>query len=234
MIMMHSDMRTFVNHYLNRRVTVDTQAIVHGVDPQDNIIKAACRISRWIDPDCPWKLTTKQSLSINSDPRLRKLLQRQAKLKGQELQQDEYKKLGERICSERQRLRKELLASTRRNWVQEAAEREIRLQLSGKEFRSKLREDLERPADKTPQHVRLIETILSLPACTIEKETERRSAAIRAIVNYCDIQEGDTPRFQRSKTSTVRRTATQDDTAVFEVTVDRTDTALEEAIKAVT
>jgi hypothetical protein len=74
MILMHSDMRVFVNHYLNRRVGVDTQAIVRGIDSQDDFMKAACRMSRWIDPERPKKLTHEQSVSVNEDPQIRILI----------------------------------------------------------------------------------------------------------------------------------------------------------------
>ncbi|KAF2184210.1 hypothetical protein K469DRAFT_689528 [Zopfia rhizophila CBS 207.26] len=51
LIMQHADTRTFLRHYLSRRVTADTQAIIHGVAPQDDIMQAACRMSRWINPE---------------------------------------------------------------------------------------------------------------------------------------------------------------------------------------
>jgi hypothetical protein len=65
LMMQHAKMRTFINHYLSRRVTVDTQAIVCGLDPQYAVMRAACRMSRWIDPDRPQELTKEQSLSVD-------------------------------------------------------------------------------------------------------------------------------------------------------------------------
>ncbi|KAF1949650.1 hypothetical protein CC80DRAFT_520408 [Byssothecium circinans] len=45
----HASIKTFEKHYLSRRITVDTQAVVRGIQPQTVIIRAACTISRSID-----------------------------------------------------------------------------------------------------------------------------------------------------------------------------------------
>lgn len=45
MIMQHADARTFVKHYLPRRVTADTAAIACGLEPQYELMRAACRMS---------------------------------------------------------------------------------------------------------------------------------------------------------------------------------------------
>jgi Protein of unknown function (DUF3435) len=37
LMMDHADIRTFLKHYLHRRVTVDTAAIVRGLDPQESV-----------------------------------------------------------------------------------------------------------------------------------------------------------------------------------------------------
>lgn len=46
-------MRTYIKHYLPRRVTADTRAIVSGYEPQYDIMRAACRMLRRIDPGRP-------------------------------------------------------------------------------------------------------------------------------------------------------------------------------------
>ena len=50
LIMQHADIRTFLRHYLSRRITADTQAIIRGLQPQDALMRAACTMSRSIDP----------------------------------------------------------------------------------------------------------------------------------------------------------------------------------------
>jgi hypothetical protein len=70
LIMRHADSKIFLNYYLSRRITADTQAIVRGIAPQDEMMRAACRMSRWIDPDRPRQLTPEQSASVNQNPRI--------------------------------------------------------------------------------------------------------------------------------------------------------------------
>jgi hypothetical protein len=63
--MKHANTDVFLNYYLSRRITTDAQAVVRGLTPQEDIMQAACRRSRWIDPDRPRVLTPKQSQSVN-------------------------------------------------------------------------------------------------------------------------------------------------------------------------
>ena len=156
LMMKHSDSRVFLNHYLSRRVTVDTQAIVRGTVPQNEIMKAACRMSRWIDPERPRKLTPEQSASVNENPEIQKLLIRQTKLRGKVSRKEEYKEIGKQIRNERQRLRHNLLIEIRKNWDREQAERDIRLQLSGMKFEDRIKTNLSRSTERTPEHNQLI------------------------------------------------------------------------------
>ena len=41
----------------------------------------------------------------------------------------------------------------------------------------------------TPQHITLIDTVLTMPGTTIEKEYERRIAVINAVIAVCDTEE---------------------------------------------
>src|SRR3954447_21324936 len=109
MMMQHADARTFVKHYLPRRVTADTAAIVRGLEPQHELMRAACRMSRWINPDRPQELTEEQSLSVNKDPRIRQLLAQREELKcrfkSEATKQPIYQVLGREIFNERQQKR---------------------------------------------------------------------------------------------------------------------------------
>lgn len=73
----HASIRTLLKHYLSQRVTVDTQAVVRGLHPQDAIMRTACTMSRSIDRRRSRWLTAEQSTSVNEDPTLRSLLDRQ-------------------------------------------------------------------------------------------------------------------------------------------------------------
>ena len=95
--MKHASTDVFLNHYLSRRITTDAQAVVRGLAPQEEIMQAACRMSRWIDPERPRFLTQEQSRSVDQHPRIRKLLRQQAKLKSKLL--PDYKELQRQICN---------------------------------------------------------------------------------------------------------------------------------------
>ena len=56
---------------------------------------------------------------------------------------------------------------------------------------------LERTGNMTPQHMMLIDTILTMPGDTVEKEHQRRIAAIKAVIAFCDVEEGMPSRQKR-------------------------------------
>ena len=56
---------------------------------------------------------------------------------------------------------------------------------------------LEHCLERTPEHIQLIEALLTLPGSTLEEEYRRRSTAISAIAAYCKVEEGVTRRVQR-------------------------------------
>src|SRR5579871_4625655 len=109
LMMKHADIRTFLRYYLPRRVTADTAAIVRGLDPQVSVMRSACNMSRWIDPDRPWGLTAEQAESVNNDPVIRSLIQQRERfrqrLKQKATEHPKYKLLVRRISNERERLR---------------------------------------------------------------------------------------------------------------------------------
>ncbi|KAF1965428.1 hypothetical protein BU23DRAFT_627539, partial [Bimuria novae-zelandiae CBS 107.79] len=82
LIMGHANIRTFLKHYLSRRVTVDTQAVVRGILPQDALIQAACTMSRSINARRPRRLTQEQSTLVKNNPIIYSLLVQREQLKG--------------------------------------------------------------------------------------------------------------------------------------------------------
>jgi hypothetical protein len=68
MMLQHGKMETYIKYYLPRRVTADTRAIVSGTEPQHDLMRAACRMLRWIDPDRPQELTDEETRSVNQHP----------------------------------------------------------------------------------------------------------------------------------------------------------------------
>jgi hypothetical protein len=106
LIMGHASITTFLKHYLSRRITVDTQAVVRGIQPQAALMRAACTMSRSIDYRRPRRLTQEQSASVDEDPSVRSLLNRREQLKRtvpNATKHPKYKALASKISQERQR-----------------------------------------------------------------------------------------------------------------------------------
>jgi hypothetical protein len=194
MIMKHANTAVFLNHYLSRRITTDTQSIVRGTAPQEEIMKAACRMSRSIDPKRPKHLTPEQSQSINSHPQVQKLLRKRDLLKSRDLDPDRCVEITKKLRNEKERLKRELLDQLRRDHDKEQARRDIQLQLEGLKFGETIKANLEESLDRTPEHKQLIECIMSLPGANLTEENSRRSAAIDAVAAYCHVEEGRTRR----------------------------------------
>jgi hypothetical protein len=201
MMMQHADMRTFINHYLSRRVTADTAAIVRGRKPQYELMRAACRMSRWINPDRPQELTDEKTLSVNKNPRICQLLACRVELKqrfkGKATKNPSYQALSQEIINERQRQRAVLLKQTQAKWDLEHPVREIEMQLSGFKFTEEVKSILQVTNEMPPPQRRLVETVLTLPGTTLEEELGRRDAAIDAVAAYCRFEEGGAPRGRK-------------------------------------
>lgn len=76
LVMHNADTRTFLKFYLSRRINKNLPAIIRGLDPEEDIMRAACRMSRTIDPDRPQELTTEQSSSVNCQSQIADLIRR--------------------------------------------------------------------------------------------------------------------------------------------------------------
>ncbi|KAI9035454.1 C2H2 finger domain protein [Aspergillus affinis] len=79
-IIHYAGTRTFLRYYLSRRINKNLPAIIRGLNPKDNIMRAAYRMSRTIDPNRPQELTTTQSLSVNQQLEIVKLARRRDEL----------------------------------------------------------------------------------------------------------------------------------------------------------
>lgn len=208
LILQHSSIDTFLKHYLDRNINVDVQNIYRGQAPQRDLIRFAYSMSRSIDPRRPRKLTTEQSASVNSLPCIVKLHGRIAKLsraRGGSKGEEKYQKVRRRLQSEKQRQRRLLLADLVDCFKKEQPVIDSERQLSGKVVNEDTRDALEQSDQLTPEHLLLIDTILTLPETSLETETRRRIAAINAITAYCGVEEGPISRC------TLRGRPTKDD-----------------------
>jgi hypothetical protein len=169
-------------------------------------------MTRWIDPDRPQELTPEQSLSVNQDPAVRRLVAERGKWKrrfqGTATQQPGYRIIGRAIFNTRQRLRAALLKHLQDRWDLEHPVDEIERQLSGLKLSQDVKTTLDENDEMPLIQKRLVETIITLPGTTIEEEFRRRNAAIDAVAAYCHFQEGGAVAQPRARPSTRKASPT--------------------------
>ncbi|KAG9229421.1 hypothetical protein BJ875DRAFT_537715 [Amylocarpus encephaloides] len=154
--------------------------IYRGQAPQRDLMRFACSISRSIDPRRPRKLTTE--------------------VRGDSKGEEKYQKTIRRLRSEKQRQRRLLLVDLVDRFKKEQPVINSERQLSGKVVDEDTRDALERSDHLTPEHLLLIDAILTLPETSLENESRRRITAINAITEHCGVKEGPAPRrIQRGR-----------------------------------
>lgn len=207
--MHHADTRTFLKFYLSRRISKNLPAIIRGLDPEEDIMRAACRMSRTIDPDRPQELTTEQSCSVKQQPEILDLVRRRdeisrslerplSKHKGTP-KYDTYRKLNQELVGAKRRAHDTLLSQIQSKYDREQPMLEIKRQLSGIQPAGSSSKPLKCSMEVPVPQQRLIKSLLTLPRPTIEEEMTRRTEAIDSVAAYCQFQEGDTCRLPRNK-----------------------------------
>ena len=207
--MHHADTRTFLKYYLDRRIDKNLPALIRGLNPDDDIMHAACRMSRTIDPDRPQDLTTTQSSSVNQWPEVLDLVRRRDELRQQlgrplsrhrgTVRYEAYQKLNQEISGARQRARSVLLSQLQEKYDQEQPMLEVQRQLSQTKLAKAVSETLQHSEELPAPQRHLIECLLTLPPPTLDQEMRRRTEAIDAVASYCQFEEGDTCRLPRNK-----------------------------------
>lgn len=211
LVMHHADTRTFLKFYLSRRISKNLPAIIRGLDPEEDIMRAACRMSRTIDPDRPQELTTEQSCSVNQEPEIIRLMRQRDEI-GRSLERplsknkgtpdyEMYRKLNRELAGARKRAQDTLLAHIQNKYDREQPMLEIKRQLSGIAPAGSSSKRLKCSTEVPVPQERLIKSLLTLPRPTIEEEMTRRTEAIDSVAAYCQFQEGDTCRLPRNKRS---------------------------------
>jgi hypothetical protein len=208
--------------------------VYRGLDPEKKLMEFICSMSRSIDPRRPWELTTEQSASINDLPCIVKLKKPVERLSGAPRGSRKWKKRQEalrRLRNEKQRQRNLLLRDIIERYNKEQPVIDSERQLSGTVVDEDVRSALERSDYMTPEHLLLIDAILTLPETSLEKEHQRRITAINAVTVYCGVEEGTSCRRGRpgrpagGKASTVVKAA--------EPAQSWSDTALSQAILSI-
>lgn len=104
-MLQHAKIDTFIKPYLPWRVTADTRAIISGYEPQRDLMWAACRMTRWIDPNRPQELTLEQFLLVNQDPYIGRIVaqrdERKRRFQGTATQQPGYRILSREVFNAR-------------------------------------------------------------------------------------------------------------------------------------
>ena len=191
-MMQHADSRVLLKHYLSHQINADTRAIVHGLEPQRDVVKSMCSLGSSINKRRPIELTADQSASVNSDPRVQELVLRRDKLRTGSRRSAEarrkYKLAVRDVNNEKARLRKALKDKIREEFDAKQAVIDIERQLAGIGFDDT---DTNPPThDPLPAHQRLLEAVCAPMDCkTLEELYQRRDAAIDAVAAYCAVEE---------------------------------------------
>ncbi|CAG7979818.1 unnamed protein product, partial [Penicillium salamii] len=103
---------------------------------------------------------------------------------------EQYNRSVKQLRNEKGRQKNHLIRENLERYKNEQPVVDSERQLSGKVVDEEVLVELERTGYMTPQHMTLIDTVLTMPGTTIEKEYERRIAAINAVIAVCDAEEG--------------------------------------------
>ncbi|KAL4865177.1 hypothetical protein BDV12DRAFT_175034 [Aspergillus spectabilis] len=135
--------------------------------------------------------------------KLKEELQRPARqmLDGVMKREKEYTRANQRHCraqrvfwNEWQRQRNHLVRENLERYKNEQPVIDSERQLAGKLLDEEVKGALERTGYISPQHMILMDTVLTMPGSTVEKEYQRRIAAINAVIAFCDVEEGSPTR----------------------------------------
>ena len=209
LIMKHADIRTFLKHYLPRRIGTDMQALMRGLKPDSAMMRAVTRMGRWIDRRRPRELTDAQKATVEHDPELQKAirkrdafstkLQRSQKKSGRKL--DKLDKLKRDVTNTRNRLLYALRQRVREEFDEEQAVLDIERQLAGTAILDEeAKEQLQTEEQLLPQQIHLLGKLMTWPtSLSVEVEWQRRNEATEAVRLYCDVMEGGPRRGRRPK-----------------------------------
>ncbi|KAF9884370.1 hypothetical protein FE257_001826 [Aspergillus nanangensis] len=101
------------------------------------------------------------------------------------------------LRNEKQRQRNRRVRENLKRYRDEQPVIDLERQLTGKLVDTKIMGALEQKSSMPPQHLRVIDTILTIPGTTLETEYRRRIDAIAAMMAFCPAEEGrPTPRTQ--------------------------------------
>lgn len=111
-----------------------------------------------------------------------------------------YNRAVRKLRNEKQRQRNRLIRANLKRYRDEQPVIDVERQLAGKLVDTKVMETLEHKSFMPPEHLIMVDAILSMPGATIEAEYQRRINAINAMAEFCRMEEGrPTPRPTQSR-----------------------------------
>ncbi|KAL4899407.1 hypothetical protein BDW74DRAFT_163598 [Aspergillus multicolor] len=103
------------------------------------------------------------------------------------------------LRNEKQRQRNRRIRENLEHYRNEQPVIDLERQLAGKLVNTKVMDTLEHKSSMAPQHLALIDAMLTMPGTTLEVEYQRRIDAINAMTAFCPVEEGrPTPRTSQS------------------------------------
>ncbi|KAL2810116.1 hypothetical protein BDW59DRAFT_155642, partial [Aspergillus cavernicola] len=140
------------------------------------------------------------------------------------------------LRNEKQRQRNRRIRENLKRYRNEQPVIDLERQLAGKLVITKVMDTLEHKGSMAPQHLMVIDTMLTMPGATLEAEYQRRINTINAMTAFCPVEEGrPTPRPSQSR----RRPVPDDDEPCPPakrqqyLAEDETEIALHQAIESV-
>lgn len=101
-----------------------------------------------------------------------------------------YNKAVREVRNEKQRQRNRRIRENLERYKNEQPVIDLELQLAGKLVDTKVMQTLEHKGFMPPEHLMVIDTMLTTPGATLEVEYQRRINAINAVTAFCGVEEG--------------------------------------------
>ena len=222
----HTNSAIFQRNYLSRMIRYDIQAVYGGTAPRTELIQAANRMSRRIDPRRPKELTEAQSASIRQEEEIQELRGRRDELfqrirhqftfiyraEGQAIydQYEEAKRAVDRKIKARER---ELMKEIQKEYYTIAPVQDMRAQLEGDvELLSPILCTSRRVRYAFVERSRIAKAFFDpLSTCGAKDDMDWRISIVDDMVSLCIRQEGVFRKARRTRRIQARERDSDDD-----------------------
>ncbi|EER42287.1 C2H2 finger domain-containing protein [Histoplasma capsulatum H143] len=205
LVLKHASIRTFLDHYIPRTVSINMQPLISGLEPNAPLMRAITRIGRWLDKRRPRHLTDAQKATVEQDPELQEVIQKRDRAGRRAVQTnspgaiEKFARRKDDVKKTRNRLLYRYRKQVREEFDDEQAVIDIERQLSGMALDEEAKETLEEE-QMLPAQIHLLSKLLTWPTSrSVEEELRRRDAGVEAVRMYCGVLEGGPRRGRRPK-----------------------------------